>query len=79
MTRSPEAGTAKLVITLPRPEEIVEFSIVPNLHYAKPLKLNLYFDDDPEPVALSIKPEPDRQDLPLEPQGHPVDHRTGRV
>ncbi|MGA2499184.1 MAG: glycoside hydrolase family 2 TIM barrel-domain containing protein [Tepidisphaeraceae bacterium] len=66
MTRQTENGPTKLTVTLPRPEEIVEFSIVPNLHYAKPVKVNLYFDDDPKPVALAIKPEPDRQDLPIE-------------
>ena len=55
-----------LPLILPRPEEIVEFDIVLNLHYSKALKVNLYFDDDPTPVSVVTKPIEQRQNFQLD-------------
>lgn len=58
----------RAVFTLPRQEEIISFSIVLNTHYAKATKVNLYYDDDPTPVALTTKPDNTRQDFELSPR-----------
>ncbi|MBI5723458.1 MAG: hypothetical protein HZA50_05830 [Planctomycetes bacterium] len=51
---------------LPKEEELVNFSIVQNVIYHKITKINLYFDDDPKPFAIEIKPTHDRQDFSVE-------------
>jgi beta-galactosidase len=60
------AGSPKMALTLPREETIDAFSIVLNTHYAIATKVNLYFDDDPKPVALTTKPNGERQDFSIE-------------
>jgi len=55
-----------LQLTLPRPEEIVEFDIVLNVHYARALKVNLYLDEDPIPISFATKPFGQRQNFPLD-------------
>ena len=53
---------------LPREEEICGLSIVLNTHYAKPTKLELYFDDDPSPWCWPPSPTASRQDFDLAPR-----------
>jgi len=53
---------------LPRPETIDGFSIVLNTHYAIPAKVNLYFDGEAKPLALTTKTNGERQDFQLEPR-----------
>ncbi|MCY3017914.1 MAG: hypothetical protein NTW87_02630 [Planctomycetota bacterium] len=64
----------RITLKLPRQEEITNFAIVPNTHYAKPTKVNLYFDDDPKPLSLVTKPLNERQEFPIEP--HPAGKLT---
>ena len=48
-----QTARPRLMLKLPRVEEITDFSIVLNTHYAKATRVNLYFDSDPTPVALT--------------------------
>ena len=61
-------GNPKMQFTLPREETVDAFSIVLNTHYAIAGKVNLYFDDDPKPVALKTRQNAERQDFTLEPR-----------
>jgi hypothetical protein len=56
----------KWTMELPRPEEIVNFSIVLNVIYHKVTKINLYFDDDPRPFTIRTRPTHDRQDFAVD-------------
>ncbi len=58
----------RLSLKLPRPERINHFAIVLNTDYAKARKANLYFDDDPQPVVLTTKPDHSRQEFDLVPR-----------
>jgi beta-galactosidase len=58
----------RLTLTLPREEEITDLSIILNTHYAKATRVNLYYDGDKEPVALTTKPTDERQDFTLKPR-----------
>jgi hypothetical protein len=58
----------KVLMNLPRPEEVTGFSIVLNCDYAKPRKVNLYFDADATPVSLVTKPDHSRQSFPVPPR-----------
>jgi beta-galactosidase len=60
-------------LTLPREEEVTRFSIVLNPHYSIATKVNLTFDDSPEPVVLVTRPNNERQDFDLKP------HRTRTI
>jgi beta-galactosidase len=53
---------------LPREEQIVGLSIILNTHYAKPTRVELYYDDDPKPIVLTTKPDGSRQDFDLAPR-----------
>jgi beta-galactosidase len=55
----------RITLTLPRDEEVTGLSIVLNTHYAIATKVNLYFDDDPTPVALTMQTDTERQDFDL--------------
>jgi beta-galactosidase len=57
-----------MALKLPREEEITDFSIVLNTHYAKPTKVDLLFDDDPMPVSLTTQPNNERQDFSIPPR-----------
>ncbi len=61
-------NSPRLTLTLPREEEITDLSIILNTHYAKATRVNLYYDDDKEPVALTTKPTEERQDFALKPR-----------
>ncbi|MGB2822868.1 MAG: glycoside hydrolase family 2 TIM barrel-domain containing protein, partial [Phycisphaerae bacterium] len=56
----------KWTMVLPRPEEIVNFSIVLNVIYHKVTRINLYFDDDPSPFTILTRPTHDRQDFAVD-------------
>jgi len=56
----------KWTMELPRPEEIINFSIVLNVIYHKVTKINLYFDDDPRPFTIRTRPTHDRQDFAVD-------------
>ncbi|MDR3634726.1 MAG: glycoside hydrolase family 2 TIM barrel-domain containing protein [Isosphaeraceae bacterium] len=52
--------------TLPKEEELVEFSIVPNLFYHVMTKFRLYFNGDEQTaVDLDLKPAMEKQTFPL--------------
>ena len=59
---------ARLSVTLPTQERIDRFSVVLNTHYSVATKVNLYLDDDPQPVALTTKPNGERQDFDIDPR-----------
>jgi beta-galactosidase len=61
-------SSPRITLRLPREEEITDFSIVPNAHYATATKVNLYYDDDPQPTALTTKPVNKQQDFRLTPR-----------
>jgi beta-galactosidase len=61
-------ASPKVSLKLPRAERINHFAIVLNTDYAKARKVNLSFDDDPQPVALTTKPDHSRQDFDLVPR-----------
>jgi beta-galactosidase len=61
-------ASPRLTLKLPREEEVTDLSIILNTHYAKATKVNLYYDDDKEPVALATKPTDERQDFSLKPR-----------
>ncbi len=58
----------KLELKLPRPERIKHVGIVLNTDYAPAQRLNLYFDDDPQPVVLRTKPDRSHQEFDLAPR-----------
>lgn len=51
----------KWSMSLPKEEELEDFSIVTNADYHKITKINLYFDDKPEPFTVELRPVHDRQ------------------
>ena len=53
----------KWTMELPRPEEITNFAIVLNVIYHKVTKINLYFDEDPKPFTIAVRPTHDRQNF----------------
>lgn len=55
----------KWTMELPKEEEIVNFGIVINVIYHQISKINFYFDDDPEPFAINLRPTHDRQDFAI--------------
>jgi beta-galactosidase len=55
----------KWTMELPRPEVLTNFGIVLNVIYHKVTKINLYFDDDPQPVVMETRPTHDRQDFAI--------------
>jgi len=61
-------ASPRLSFTLPRQETVDRFSVVLNTHYCVPTKLDLYFDDDPQPVVVDTKPNAERQDFDIEPR-----------
>jgi beta-galactosidase len=63
-----QTAAPRLALKLPREEEITDLSIILNTHYAKATRVNLYYDDDKEPVALSTRPTDERQDFTLQPR-----------
>jgi beta-galactosidase len=63
-----DTASPKVPLKLPRPERINHFAIVLNTDYAKARKVNLYFDDDPKPVALTTKADHSRQEFDLVPR-----------
>jgi len=58
----------KWPMKLPREEQVIQFSIAPNAIYHKVTKVNLFFDDDPRPVALTTRPTGERQDFIVGPR-----------
>jgi beta-galactosidase len=57
-----------VLLKLPRAEQINHFSITLNCDYSAARKVNLYFDDDPKPVALTTRPDRSRQEFDLAPR-----------
>jgi beta-galactosidase len=55
----------KWSMSLPNEEALVDFSIVTNVLYHKITKINLYFDDKPEPFTINLRPIHERQYFPL--------------
>ncbi len=58
----------KIEFDLPRPEVIEEFSITCDTNYYKIIGVSVYFDDDPEPVKLELRPDSSVQKFKLEPR-----------
>ena len=58
----------RLTLRLPREEEVTDFGIILNIHYARATRVNLYFDEDKTPVSLTTKPNGERQDFSLTPR-----------
>ncbi len=63
-----ECANPSRTFKLPREEEIRGISIVLNTHYAKASKVELFYDDDPQPVVLSTKADNSREDFELTPR-----------
>jgi hypothetical protein len=58
----PDRGDkTKWSMTLPKDEELLEFSIVTNVLNHKITELKLYFDDNPEACVFEVRPVHDRQ------------------
>jgi len=55
----------KWTMDLPKEEELVSLKIKINQIYHKITKINLYVDDDPEPVVAELRPDGEIQDVPL--------------
>jgi beta-galactosidase len=55
----------KWTMDLPKEEELVSLKIKINQIYHKITKINLYVDDDPEPVVALLRPDGDVQEVPL--------------
>ncbi len=55
----------KWTMELPKEEELVSLKIKINQIYHKITKINLYVDDDPEPVVAELRPEGMVQEVPL--------------
>ena len=62
----------RLELKLPRPEVIKHIAVVLNCDYAPARQINLYFDDDPQPVVLHTKPDRSRQEFDLTPPSKPA-------
>ena len=58
----------RIEFDLPRPEVIEGFSITCDTAYYKIVGVSLYFDDDPEPVKLDLRPDSSMQKFKLEPR-----------
>ncbi len=56
----------KWTMELPKEEEFSSFSIIINNIYHKISKINLYFDNDPNPAVLDVKPTHEKQEFSLE-------------
>ena len=52
-------------MTLPRPEELTGLSIMLNGSYRLITRLDIYFDDDPQPVSIDLEPTRERQEITL--------------
>ena len=55
----------KWTMDLPKEEELVSLKIKINQIYHKITKINLYVDDDPEPVVAQLRPDGAIQEVPL--------------
>jgi len=55
----------KWTMDLPKQEELVSLKIKINQIYHKITRINLYVDDDPEPVVAQLRPDGAIQDVPL--------------
>ena len=55
----------KWTMELPQAEELTSFGIVPNVIYDKITRINFYFDEDPTPFSITLRPVHDRQDFPI--------------
>ena len=55
----------KWTLTLPKAEELTSFSLVPNVIYHKITKMNFYFDNDPTPFSVEVKPLHERQSFAI--------------
>jgi hypothetical protein len=56
----------KWTMDLPKEEELVSLKIKTNQIYHKITKINLYVDDDPEPVVAQLRPDGAIQEVPLD-------------
>jgi beta-galactosidase len=61
-------ASPRITMKLPREETITDIGIVLNQHYSKATRVNLYYDNDPEPVTLNTEISTERQDFALEPR-----------
>ncbi len=52
-------------LELPQAEELTSFSLVPNVIYHKITKINFYFDEDPTPFTVTVKPVHEKQSFPI--------------
>ena len=52
-------------LELPRAEELTSFSLVPSVLYHKITKMNFYFDEDPVPFTITVKPVHEKQSFPI--------------
>lgn len=63
-----QSAEPKWTATLPKEEELVEFSIVPNTFYHHLTKMRLIFDDDESSaMEFDLKPVMERQDFTISP------------
>ncbi len=53
-------------MTLPKEEELESLKIKTNQIYHKITKINLYVDDDPQPIVAQLRPEGTIQEVPLQ-------------
>ncbi len=63
-----DTASPKVSLKLPRAERINHFAIILNCDYSAARKVNLYFDDDPKPVAVTTKPDRSRQEFDFAPR-----------
>ncbi len=58
----------KWTLTLPREQEITALKIQPSRIYHPMTRMNLYFDEDPVPVAVDLRLDPVPQDVQFAPR-----------
>jgi beta-galactosidase len=63
-----DTKSAAVTLKLPREETVDRFSIILNIHYAVATKIQLQFDNDPEPLVLLTKPDAQRQEFSIGPR-----------
>ncbi len=57
----------KWTVTLPREEEVVALKVQPSRIYHPITRMNLYFDEDPTPVAVDLRADPVPQEVTFAP------------